>query len=68
MLKKFVLLMLGLALALSACSRPGSANRSGELKEIRLPMGYVANIQFAPMYVALEKGYFRAAGLDVELD
>jgi NitT/TauT family transport system substrate-binding protein len=68
MLKKFVLITLGLALALSACSRLGSGNGSGELTKIRLPMGYVANIQFAPMYVALEKGYFRDAGLDVELD
>jgi len=68
MLKKLVLITLGMALALSACSRAGSANGSGELTKISLPMGYIANIQFAPLYVAIEKGYFRDAGLEVELD
>ncbi len=68
MLKKLILLTLGVALALSACSSLGSANGPGGLTKIRLPMGYIANIQFAPMYVAIQKGYFRAAGLDVELD
>jgi NitT/TauT family transport system substrate-binding protein len=68
MLKKIVLIMLGTALALSACSNPGSANGAGELTKVTVPMGYVPNIQFAPMYVAIQKGYFREAGLEVELD
>jgi NitT/TauT family transport system substrate-binding protein len=68
MFRKFILLTLGLALVLSACSASGPANGSGELTKISLPMGYVANIQFAPVYVAIEKGYFREAGLEVELD
>jgi len=68
MLKKIVVITLGVALALSACTSLGSTNGSGSLTKIRLPMGYVPNIQFAPMYVAIQKGYFREAGLDVELD
>jgi NitT/TauT family transport system substrate-binding protein len=68
MLHKFILVVLGMALALSGCSGGRPANGSGELTKISLPMGYIANIQFAPLYVALEKGYFREAGIELELD
>lgn len=44
---------------------PGSTN---EVVHIRLPLGYIPNVQFAPLYVAVEKGHYRAAGLEVEFD
>jgi NitT/TauT family transport system substrate-binding protein len=31
-------------------------------------MGYIPNIQFAPFYVAVEKGYYRDAGIDINFD
>lgn len=68
MFRKFILIILGMALVLSACTSKNPANGSGELTTIRLPMGYIPNIQFAPFYVAIEKGYFREAGIDLELD
>jgi NitT/TauT family transport system substrate-binding protein len=68
MYKKLILIVLGVALVLSACSSPGSANGTGALTKIRLPMGYIPNIQFAPFYVAIQKGYFKNVGIDLEFD
>jgi len=68
MLKKIVLLMLGMALVLSGCANPKSTDEAGALTKIRVPMGYIPNIQFAPFYLAIQKGYFRDAGIDIEFD
>jgi NitT/TauT family transport system substrate-binding protein len=38
------------------------------LTTVGLPVGYIPNIQFAPLYVAIDKGYYRQAGLDVQID
>lgn len=68
MFRKIILLTLGLALALSACGSPMSGNDAGNLVHVKLPLGYIPNIQFAPLYVAVEKGYFRDAGIEIEFD
>lgn len=38
------------------------------LTTVRLPVGYIPNVQFAPLYVGIEKGFYREVGLDVDID
>ena len=68
MIRKIVYLALTLALGLMACTPIGSRNDAGALTKIRLPLGYIPNVQFAPLYVAVENGYFREAGIEVDFD
>lgn len=48
---------------------PGvSSPTAASLTPVTVAMGFVPNVQFAPFYVAMEKGYFADEGLDVTLD
>ncbi len=56
-------------LVLTGCAPKPSVNPPPvPLTPIRLPVGYIPNVQFAPLYVAIDKGYYREAGLEVTLD
>jgi NitT/TauT family transport system substrate-binding protein len=50
---------------LLGCAPPGE-NPSPET--VTLAMGFVPNVQFAPFYVAVEKGYFADEGIQIEFD
>ncbi|MFQ5854627.1 MAG: ABC transporter substrate-binding protein [Anaerolineae bacterium] len=45
-----------------------SAEDISSLTPVILSMGFVPNVQFAPFYVAVDKGYFAGQGLSVEFD
>ncbi len=76
MLRKIAALTMLLLFGLTSCRLPGpdwqqvkpGEDGSDQTVQIRLPMGYIPNIQFAPFYVAVENGYFREAGIEIEFD
>jgi NitT/TauT family transport system substrate-binding protein len=54
-----------LSVVLAGC---GITERGQEPEVVTLAMGFVPNIQFAPFYVAVEKGYFAEEGIQIEFD
>ncbi len=71
MSKKFFHIILRvslLVLLIPAACNPAQPTTSQLLIHIRLPLGYIPNVQFAPLYVAVEKGYFTEEGIEIEFD
>ena len=69
-IKPFLILLTLIILVspiLSACQTSSPAE-DPLIIPVQLTMGFIPNIQFAPIYVALEKGYFTDAGFDVVLE
>lgn len=67
-MKKGWMFIIPLLLSLTACGTARTPVPTQALEKVSVPVGYIPNIQFAPLYVAMEKGYYRDAGLDVSLD
>ena len=67
MLRKSFFFTLVFALMLTGCSSTPTAI-TREMTIIRLPLGYIPNVQFAPLYVAMEKGFYAEQGIQVDLD
>ncbi len=62
-----IIIALSSAFILTACQRE-TAIEEPEVIATPLTLGYIPNIQFAPIYVAVEKGYFLDAGFDVSIE
>jgi NitT/TauT family transport system substrate-binding protein len=67
-LRKLIFFVIIFALALSACSAISDSDNVDSPQTVRLPMGFIPNIQYAPFYVAVERGYFAEVGIELEFD
>ncbi len=54
-----------LAVMLAGCSAP---KKETAVDSFSLPVGFTPNVQFAPLYVALEKGFFAEENIELTLD
>ena len=68
-------LILLISLLLAACTpvAPGIApaaqtESQPSLRAIELGVGFIPNVQFAPFYVGIDKGFFAEEGIDLSLD
>ena len=52
----------------AAATVPAASPVSGETRDVTIGLSFVPNIQFAPFYVAIEKGFYVQHGVEVELN
>ncbi|WP_340026325.1 ABC transporter substrate-binding protein [Paenibacillus sp. FSL K6-1096] len=72
---KAFMLLTSLLLLLTACGNNAGTEKaegqgaegSGELKKVVLRLKWIHQAQFAGFYTAVEKGFYKEAGLDVEI-
>ncbi len=70
--RKLLTVALLLAFLLGSCNaqtaQTASPSATSALLRVRLPVGYIPDIQFAPIYVAIDKGYYRQEGIEIDFD
>ena len=66
--KRFNWIFLIILLVASCGVQPIGEVEPEGLTHIRLPMGYIPNVQYAPFYVAVEKGFYEEVGIELEFD
>ncbi len=74
---KFLLLLTLFSHLLAACAAPAPAAETpataalapatAALTPVKLGVGFIPSVQFAPFYVGIEKGFFAEEGIDLQL-
>lgn len=60
-------LLMVMAIVLAGCASEPTPTLEGST-DVKVAMGFIPNVQFAPFYVSLENGYFHDEGLNVTFD
>jgi NitT/TauT family transport system substrate-binding protein len=64
---KKVAALVALVLIASACGDDDSSTSTGDLTKVKLQLQWVTQAQFAGYFAAVDQGYYKAEGLDVEI-
>lgn len=67
LLVRFSVLVLVLS-ALTACQPLAPQASSTGITPVKLGVGFIPSVQFAPFYVGIDKGFFAEEGIDLSLD
>ncbi len=67
---RFVAVLVAIVLCAAGGGLSGCSPAEPEVvaQDVTLAMGFIPNVQFAPFYVAVEKGYFADEGIEIEFD
>jgi NitT/TauT family transport system substrate-binding protein len=57
-----------LVLVVGGCSQLPGASPSAAITQLKVGLGYLPSVQFAPFYLAQQQGAYRDAGLDVTFE
>lgn len=68
MFRKLLPIVILLLTGACAAAPTETAHPTPQPIAVRLPVGYIPNVQFAPLYVAIEKGFYRDENIDLTLD
>lgn len=73
LITRFIVITILMSLLLvSGCTAlpvtPPAGDNATQLEPVKLGVGFIPNVQFAPIYVGMAKGFFAEEGVDLELN
>jgi NitT/TauT family transport system substrate-binding protein len=67
--RRAIVIIVAAITLLAACGPGGSSTAPSEgVVDLKVGLGYIPSVQFAPFYLADQKGYYRQAGLNVTFE
>ena len=65
--KMLIVMCVCVLLGMTGCKKENASEKNKELEKVTVILDYVANTNHTGMYVALNQGYYKELGLDVEI-